>query len=131
MTHSHLFFTYEFSKIVLKGAMQSRAEPPPASLGASQDLAFTFFVASPIITRIPRFSCGFICGFYCKFCKKHISCKFCQGFRFPGKRNTFAGNCFVRILGSAGKVYPREGSNIVWEVYKIIRMKCAIFVQAL
>jgi len=27
--------------------------------------------------------------------------------------------------------YPQEESNIIWEVYKIIRKKCAIFAQAL
>jgi len=31
---------------------------------------------------------------------KPVSCGFCQGLRFPG--NTFVGNCFLRILGTAG-----------------------------
>jgi len=101
--------------------VQPGAEPPPASLGTSPDSASTLFVASSTITRTSRFSCGF-----------------CQGFRFPDKCNTLVGNCFLRILGSAGKVYrqeicnyPLKGSNIIWEVYKIIRKKYAIIVWAL
>jgi len=81
------------------------AEPPPASLGTSPSSASTFFVASPTITRTSRFSCGI----WYKFRRKHVSCGFCQGFSFSGKCNTFVGNCFLRILGSAGNVQLSVG----------------------
>ena len=85
------------------GPGQGRSHPP-ASLGTSPGSTSTFFVASSTITRTSRFSCGFTCGYWCKFRRKHIFYGFCQRFRFPGKCNTFVGNCFLRILGSAGNV---------------------------
>jgi len=66
--------------------------PPPASMGTSSGSVSTFFVASSSITRTSRFSCGF-----------------CQGFRFPSKYNTFVGNCFLKILGSARNVQLSAG----------------------
>jgi len=54
-------------------------------------------------TRNSRFSCGF----KWKFRRKPFSSGFCQGFRFPG--NTFVGNWFLRILGSAGKEQKSAG----------------------
>ncbi|KEH30306.1 transmembrane protein, putative [Medicago truncatula] len=58
---------------------------PPASLSTSPGSAPTFFVVSPVITRTFSVFCGFTCGILCKFRRKHISCRFCQGFRFPGE----------------------------------------------
>lgn len=87
----------------------------PASLGTSSgSTSIYFFVASPTIIRTSRFSC-----------------EFCQKFRFSGKCNVFVGNCFLRTLESAKKVHPQEGSNIIWEVYKIIRKKYAIFTDSI
>ena len=61
--------------------MRTGAEPPPASLGTNPGSAPTSFVASPVITRTFSFSCGFLC----KFRRKHISCRFCQGFKCLGE----------------------------------------------
>jgi len=93
--------------IVVRG----RSQPQLAWASAS-----TFFVVSSAITITSHFSCGF----WCKFRRKHVSCEFCQGFRFPDKCNTFMGNCFLRILGSAGKVYSQEMCNYLQEESNII-----------
>jgi len=62
------------------GIGQGRSHPP-ASLGISSGSAPTLLVESPAITRIFSVSCGFL-G---KFHRKHISCRFCHRFRFPGE----------------------------------------------
>jgi len=82
------------SYIQLTMILEQGRSQTPASLGTSLSSTSTFFAAGTTITRNSRFSCGF-----------------CQGFRFPGKCNTFVGNCFLRILGYAEKVYPHEMCN--------------------
>lgn len=57
-------------------------------------------------TRNTRFFCGTTCGFMWIFRRKRFSYGFCQEFSFPC--NSFVGNCFLRILGSAGNSSPQE-----------------------
>ena len=74
---------YNHCKIAFKSNYTRihQGQSHPQLAWALPDSAPTFLVASPAITRI--FS--FFCGFLGKFHRKHISCRFCHGFRFAGE----------------------------------------------
>ena len=80
-----MIFGIKKIKRMLAYHLEAGAEPPPASLAISPGSAPTFLVTSPGITRIFSFFCGFTCGFLGKFHMKHISYRFCHGFRFSGE----------------------------------------------
>jgi len=91
--------------------IQTRAEPPQLAWALDQAQLQLSFVASPTITRTFSFSCGFTCGFLGKFRRKHISYRFCQGFRFLDEI----------ILGFYD---PQE--RYIHRKYETIRKKCEI-----